>query len=64
VRDHDHRRRSSETSECVAHRLSTLDVCDRVVVLADGAIVASGSAAELAVSSPYYREVVALSTIR
>ncbi|HUF32084.1 MAG TPA: ABC transporter ATP-binding protein [Acidimicrobiales bacterium] len=56
--------RATTTVVVIAHRLSTLDACDRVVVLDEGALVASGPAAELAQTSAYYREVVALSTIR
>ena len=44
------------TMVIVAHRLSTLAICDRIVVVNDGTIAAVGSPAELRDSSPYYRE--------
>jgi len=56
--------REEATVVVIAHRLSTLAECDRVVVLDDGEVVATGSAAELADTSSYYREVVALSELR
>ncbi|CAN5859131.1 ABC transporter transmembrane domain-containing protein [soil metagenome] len=48
------------TMVIVAHRLSTLSICDRLLVLEDGRLVASGSADDLAESSPYYREAMRL----
>ena len=41
----------------VAHRLSTLSVCDRVMVLVDGRLEALGSADALGESSDFFREV-------
>ncbi|QNF95888.1 ABC transporter ATP-binding protein [Janibacter sp. YB324] len=41
----------------VAHRLSTLAVCDRVVVMSDGRVSALGSHAELIEQSEFFREV-------
>lgn len=41
----------------VAHRLSTLSVCDRVVVLIDGEVSAIGSHADLMAESGFFREV-------
>jgi ATP-binding cassette, subfamily B, bacterial len=43
----------------VAHRLNTLNACDRVVVLHNGEVRATGSPAELRESSPYFREAAA-----
>jgi ABC-type multidrug transport system fused ATPase/permease subunit len=43
----------------VAHRLTTLNACDRVVVLHRGEVRAIGSPAELRESSPYFREAAA-----
>lgn len=40
----------------VAHRLSTLSICDRIMVVDKGQITALGTPAELRDSSPYYRE--------
>lgn len=39
----------------VAHRMSTLDICERVMVIVDGRLVAFDSIAELRISNPYYR---------
>lgn len=39
----------------VAHRMSTLDVCDRVMVVLDGELDAFDTLALLASSNPYYR---------
>lgn len=41
----------------VAHRLSTLAVCDRVVVMVDGRVSALGPQSELARESEFFREV-------
>ena len=43
----------------VAHRLSTISTADRVVVLEGGRVVADGSHADLLVTSPVYKEVLA-----
>ena len=50
--------RSAVTSRCsiVAHRLSTLSVCDRILVLADGRLEASGTAEELVADNEFFRE--------
>lgn len=45
----------------VAHRLSTLAMCDRVMVLVDGRLEAFAAPAELARTNGFYREAVALS---
>ena len=39
----------------VAHRMSTLDICDRVMVIVGGRVVAFDTKAELQRTSPYYR---------
>lgn len=44
----------------VAHRLSTLTICDRLVILRNGSLAGAGTATELADSSPYYREALRL----
>lgn len=44
------------TMVIVAHRLSTLAICDRIVVVNDGTIAAAGTPDELRASSAYYRE--------
>jgi ATP-binding cassette subfamily B protein len=47
------------TTLIVAHRLSTIGLADRVVLLEQGQIVADGTHAELLESSPLYVEVLA-----
>jgi ATP-binding cassette subfamily B protein len=44
----------------VAHRMSTLDICDRVMVVQDGRIEAFDSAASLPGKSSYYRSASAI----
>ncbi len=44
----------------VAHRLSTLDICDRVMVIVDGRLAAFDTTAFLKTHSPYYRTASAL----
>jgi ABC-type multidrug transport system fused ATPase/permease subunit len=39
----------------VAHRMSTLDICDRVMVILDGRLVAFDTRATLEAENPYYR---------
>ena len=41
----------------VAHRLSTLTVCDRIVVMTDGRVSALGTQADLVEESDFFREV-------
>jgi ATP-binding cassette subfamily B protein len=48
----------------VAHRLSTVNVCDRLLVMQDGAVVADGPPSALAADDPYYRDALALSSLR
>jgi ABC-type multidrug transport system fused ATPase/permease subunit len=45
------------TTLIIAHRLSTISLADEVVVLDHGRVVARGTQAELAESSPVYREI-------
>lgn len=47
--------RGDRTLVTVAHRLSTVKRCDRVIVLVDGRIVDAGSYDELATHSPQFR---------
>jgi ABC-type multidrug transport system fused ATPase/permease subunit len=39
----------------IAHRMSTLDICDRVMVVLDGHLDAFDTMALLARTNPYYR---------
>jgi ATP-binding cassette subfamily B protein len=47
------------TTLIVAHRLSTIGLADRVVLLDQGRIVADGTHQELLASTPLYVEVLA-----
>jgi ABC-type multidrug transport system fused ATPase/permease subunit len=42
----------------VAHRMSTLDICERVMVIVDGRLQAFDRIAELRNSNPYYRSAI------
>lgn len=53
----------SLTMVVVAHRLSTLRLCDRIVVLEGGRVVAQGTHEQLRSSNPFYREAVLLSDL-
>jgi len=44
----------------IAHRMSTLDICDRVMVILDGRLVAFDTARELRSENAYYRSASAL----
>jgi ATP-binding cassette subfamily B protein len=48
-----------QTTLLVAHRLSTIRMADRVVLLSDGRVVASGSHAELWANEPSYSALLA-----
>jgi ATP-binding cassette subfamily B protein len=39
----------------IAHRMSTLDICDRVMVILDGRLNAFDTIAQLERTNPYYR---------
>lgn len=47
----------------VAHRISTLSLCDRLLVLEDGRISGNGPAAELQVTNSFFRDAVKLSRL-
>jgi ATP-binding cassette subfamily B protein len=51
------------TTIIIAHRTSTLDLADRVLLLDDGEIVASGTHEGLLAQSPRYRQVLAESGV-
>lgn len=48
----------------IAHRLSTLEICDRIMVVQDGRLVAFDSPAVLESSNEFYREALVLSGLR
>ncbi len=48
----------------IAHRLSTLDVCDRIMVIQSGRLMGFDTPANLERSSDFYREALVLSGLR
>jgi ABC-type multidrug transport system fused ATPase/permease subunit len=56
--------RERMTVVVIAHRLSTLDMCDRIMVIQDGRLVAFDTPANLEESSDFYREALVLSGMR
>ncbi len=56
--------RQSMTVIVIAHRLSTLDICDRIMVIQDGRLRGFDSPANLEQSSAFYREALLLSGMR
>jgi ABC-type multidrug transport system fused ATPase/permease subunit len=48
----------------IAHRLSTLNTCDRIMVMGEGRLQAFGDREELDRGNEFYREAIALSRIR
>ena len=56
--------KGSVTLFAIAHRLSTLNTCDRIIVMQDGKIQAFGARKELEQDSAFYRDALRLSKIR
>lgn len=56
--------RSRMTIIIIAHRLSTLDICDRIMVIQDGTLQAFDTPAELARSNDFYGEALELSGLK
>jgi ABC-type multidrug transport system fused ATPase/permease subunit len=48
----------------IAHRLSTLAICDRIMVILGGALEGFDEPAKLEESNPFYREALRLSGMR
>ena len=48
----------------IAHRLSTLDMCDRIMVIQDGELKGFDTPQNLEISSDFYKEAVTLSGLR
>ena len=55
---------SHNTVFVIAHRLSTLTVCDRIMVVHDGTLQGFDEPAQLELSDPFYREALKLSGMR
>ncbi len=55
--------RGRVTVVIIAHRMSTLDACDRIMVLQDGVLRGIGEPAELAATNAFYREALELAGI-
>jgi ATP-binding cassette subfamily B protein len=49
----------NRTTLLIAHRMSTISLADRVVLLDEGRIVADGTHAELSATVPRYLEILA-----
>jgi ATP-binding cassette subfamily B protein len=49
----------NRTTLIIAHRLSTIALADRVAILADGRVLATGTHAELLASEPRYADILA-----
>jgi ABC-type multidrug transport system fused ATPase/permease subunit len=47
----------------IAHRLSTLSICDRIIVLANGRVETSGSLAQVAEASDFFRRALDAGTL-
>ena len=56
--------RTHMTVIIIAHRLSTLDSCDRIMVVMDGELKAFDAPDELAESNEFYREALKMSGVR
>jgi ABC-type multidrug transport system fused ATPase/permease subunit len=53
-----------KTVVVIAHRLSTLTACDRIIVILDGRIEAFDAPATLEATNPFYREALELAGMR
>jgi ABC-type multidrug transport system fused ATPase/permease subunit len=52
------------TTFVIAHRLSTLNTCDRIMVMHEGRLQAFGARDELERDNQFYRDAIRLSQIR
>lgn len=56
--------RGRMTVVVIAHRLSTLDICDRIMVIQDGKVVGFDTPTRLSDSNTFYRDALHLSGLR
>ena len=56
--------RQETTLVIIAHRMSTLEICDEILVVQSGRVVAQGSPSELERTNRFYREALELSGLR
>ena len=52
--------KGSMTIVIIAHRMSTLDMCDRIMVVEDGSVTALGTPDALKIDSAFYRHALAV----
>lgn len=64
VRDAMRTLRGETTVIVIAHRLSTLDICDRIMVIQDGRLVAFDTPERLSKTDEFYREALSLSGLQ
>lgn len=55
--------RGSATVVIVAHRMSTLDICDRIMVVEDGRLTGLGTPDQLLATNDFYRNALSMSGI-
>ena len=48
----------------IAHRMSTLDVCNKLMVIQDGQLKAFGTTSELSVNNEFYKEAIRLAELK
>jgi ABC-type multidrug transport system fused ATPase/permease subunit len=64
IRNTLHSLKDRTTVIVIAHRLSTLTICDRIMVVKDGELKDFGTPSAMELSSDFYREALALSGMR
>ena len=48
----------------IAHRMSTLDVCSKLLVVQDGELKAFATTSELAINNDFYKEALRLADLK
>jgi ABC-type multidrug transport system fused ATPase/permease subunit len=48
----------------IAHRLTTLDACSKIMVIQDGELKAFATSSELAIDNEFYKEAVRLAGVQ